>query len=502
MTTATRSRSGSSSRKVSFTRPALYPEQLAAIYSDKRYAICEASTKVGKTFGCLAWIIEHALQGKRGHEFWWVAPVSEQAAIAFNRLKLMLEPKDAYTVNETLRRVTLLPMGTVIAFKSADHPDALYGQDVYGLVVDEATRCKDDAWVALRSTITKTQGPVRVIGNVKGRKNWAYRLARQAESGDDPAMHYARLTAADAIAAGIFPAEELEDAKRRMPLEIFRQLYFAEAADDEGNPFGLVAIARNVLPDTDATTTWTSGRAVACWGIDLAESVDWAVAIGLDALGVVARLERWQGPWALTKAKILGLVDGMTPAWIDETGVGKSVVEDLQRERGTIRGYTFTPASKQVLMGGLVAAIQGDEVRYPGGIIKAELDSFEYVYREHGVRYQAMEGCHDDTVIALALAVYGRRPGGGAGMLAWTERQAKKLPTTTPEQGYRDLVQGVRGTPPQGPPPKRAARTDDRGEPPDTCPACGKVGLMRFTGSAWACRQCGAVAPSGGDGAD
>ena len=37
-------------------------------------------------------------------------------------------------------------------------------------------------------------------------------------------------------------------------------------------------------------------------------------------------------------------------------------------------------------------------------ILIEELESFEYEYTRTGVRYSAPQGCHDDTVCALALA--------------------------------------------------------------------------------------------------
>jgi hypothetical protein len=32
----------------------------------------------------------------------------------------------------------------------------LYGEDVYGAVIDEASRMKEDAWIAVQSTLTAT----------------------------------------------------------------------------------------------------------------------------------------------------------------------------------------------------------------------------------------------------------------------------------------------------------------------------------------------------------
>ena len=140
--------------------------------------------------------------------------------------------------------------------------------------------------------------------------------------------------------------------------------------------------------------------------IDLAKSYDWTVAIGLDKTGTCCGFERWQGPWEATVDRILSLV-GKTPTLIDSTGVGDPIVERLQkRRRNVFEGYQFTSASKQKLMEGLAVAIQSGDVRFPDGPIRAELETFEYVYTRTGVRYSAPEGFHDDCVMALALAVH------------------------------------------------------------------------------------------------
>jgi hypothetical protein len=61
------------------------------------------------------------------------------------------------------------------------------------------------------------------------------------------------------------------------------------------------------------------------------------------------------------------------------------------------------------MMEGLALAIAAGEVRYPDGVIRNELDEFEYEYTRTGVKYSAPSGLHDDCVCALALAVMGKR---------------------------------------------------------------------------------------------
>ena len=379
-----------------YQRPWLYPKQLEAIFTPVRTAVCEASTKAGKTVGCMVWLAEQAMAGRAGHNFWWVAPIYPQAKIAYRRLKRAF-PTTVYAANESELTLTL-GNGAVLWFKSADKPDSLYGEDVYAAVIDEASRCKEESWHAVRSTLTATRGPVRIIGNVKGRKNWAYQLARRAESGE-PGLAYAKITAADAVAAGVLDVAEVADARRVLPDAVYRELYEAEPSDDGGNPFGLAAIRARVGA--------LSLAAPVVWGVDLAKAQDWTVAIGLDAQGAVCRFERWQGPWNLTVEKLAALL-GPTPALVDSTGVGDPILERLQERPGSqVQGFQFTAPSKQKLMEGLAVAIQQGEITYPDGPIVAELEAFEYQYTRTGVRYGAPEGLHDDCVCALALAVQG-----------------------------------------------------------------------------------------------
>lgn len=384
----------SESISIHYNRPQLANYQLDALFNDARYGVVEASTKAGKTAACLVWIIEAALQGKSDQDFWWVAPVYGQARIAFRRLKAGL-PREAFEANESDLTLTLIN-GARIVCKSAEKPDNLYGEDVFAAVFDEATRAREEAWFALRSPLTATRGKARIIGNVKGRKNWAYKLARRAESGE-PGMSYAKITAYDAIDAGILSEDEIEDARRQLPDNVFRELYLAEPSDDEGNPFGMIAIRDCIAP--------MSNNAPVCFGVDLAKSVDWTCIIGLDKNKQVCVFERFQKSWNDTIETVRRVV-GTTKALVDSTGVGDAVLESLQAGgRSNFEGFKFTAPSKQQLMEGLAVAIQKHEIGFPDGVIANELENFEYEFTRTGVRYSAPSGMHDDAVCALALAV-------------------------------------------------------------------------------------------------
>jgi hypothetical protein len=384
---------------INYTRPFLYPYQLAILNSKARFTVTIAATKVGKTASHIVWLFEQALKCKANQSVWWVAPTIGQAKIAFDRMKVQISNKDLFTANETNRTITLIT-GAKMEFKTAEKPDNLYGGDVYAAVYDEYTRGREESWHALRSTLTSTGGKCKFIGNAKGKKNWGYKLAIKAKSGDDPNYEYFKITAYDAASAGMKTKdgrpfiEEIEDAKKDLPESVFNELYLAEASEDGSNPFGLQYIAQCTYPLSD--------KPAVCFGTDLAKKFDFTVNIGLDKFAYVSHFDRFQKDWRQTTETILGLP--VAPLAIDSTGVGDPIAEDIASKRDNVTLKVFTQRSKQQLMEGLAYAIQRREIFFPEGMIREELEAFEFEYTRTGVKYSAPEGTHDDCVCALALA--------------------------------------------------------------------------------------------------
>lgn len=377
---------------INYVRPPLTTYQKDIIDAPERFTVTEAATKTGKTASHIIWLFEQSLSLKNNQRVWWVAPVYSQAEIAFQRMVAQISDKNFFKKNETKLSLSL-PTGGIIQFKSAEKPDNLYGDDVHAAVFDEFTRAKEQAWFALRSTLTATRGKCKLIGNVKGKKNWGYRIGLKAKQGDEGYKHF-RITAYDAAKEGIVSIEEIEQAKHDLPENVFKELYLAEASEDGSNPFGYEFIKACMSPITN--------NAPVCFGIDLAKSYDYTVIIGLDANRRVCYLDRFQKDWGQTEATILSLPNA--PILIDSTGVGDPVVESLQRKRGNIESFKFSSTSKQQLMEGLANDIQKRNIFFPEGIITDELFEFEFEYTRTGVKYTAPQGLHDDTVCALALA--------------------------------------------------------------------------------------------------
>ena len=213
--------------------PNLTSYQKDILFSDARFTITEASTKAGKTYSHIIWLFGKAneLESAINHNYWWVAPVYNQAKIAFKRMRRYLAPTGLYKFNES-NLIISCPNGAEIHFKTAEKPDNLYGEDVYACVFDEAPRARPESWYALRSTLSSTEAPCKLIGNFGGISNWVHKLKEKSKN--DSEYEYFKVTCWDAIKEGILSEREVLQAKRDLPIKIFKELYEAEPSEDDG----------------------------------------------------------------------------------------------------------------------------------------------------------------------------------------------------------------------------------------------------------------------------
>ena len=104
----------------------------------------------------------------------------------------------------------------------------------YG-VLDEAAFMKEDAWKeAIRPVfLTKSNARVWFVSTPKG-KNWFYNLFQLGQSSEY--SQYTTYTGSSYDTPYINP-EEIEDAKKTLPKNVFDQEYLAKFIDNGGEVF-------------------------------------------------------------------------------------------------------------------------------------------------------------------------------------------------------------------------------------------------------------------------
>ena len=385
--------------KVELLLPPMYPKQKEAIYSPSRFSLIESGTKTGKTLGCAIWLVDNAWNNPNS-KLWWIAPVYKQTRIGFDRCKSLL-PQPLIKVNESEMIITL-PNRSIIEGRTGDNPDNLYGDAVFGGVIDEASRLKELSWHAIRTTLTQTQGRLRIVGNPKGKKNWFYRLCQAAKDdlSDKTQLDYHHLKSID---NPHIKSSEVELAKHLLPRHVFEELYLGVAQDDIAGVFiNIRACIANTFSDPKNDEMYYMG-------LDLAKHTDFTVISILNSKKQLVYFERFnQLDWGFQKNKIESIANNYNGAEIvmDSTGIGDPIYDDLKERGLNVVGLKFTNESKKRLIEGLSIAIQEKNISFPDiSELISELDMFEYQITPSGnITYAAPEGYNDDCVVSLALA--------------------------------------------------------------------------------------------------
>ena len=360
-----------------------------------RFNVLMCGRRFGKTALGLDVACEAALEGKR---VGWMAPTYKVLNPAWDEMVGMVKGMPGFKKSEQ-DRVIWLPGGGSIECWSLDTPDPARSRKYHLVVIDEAGLVPNLAslWnAAIRPTLADYAGDAWFLGTPKGVGDFS-RLWNLGQDVENSEWHSWRMPTS---ANPFIPAGEIEAMRLSLPEDVFRQEILGEPLEDGEHPIGLTHIASCVANLSEAEPV--------VWGVDLARAVDYTVAVAIDAGGWVCRLERWKTPWATTKTRLRSIL-GQTVTYMDSTGVGDPIVEDLQRTGSRVVGSMFTAKSKQQWVEGLIAAIQQHYIRFPDGWLRTELDNLTAERVGNGTRYAAPEGgdFHDDGVMALALAWQG-----------------------------------------------------------------------------------------------
>lgn len=333
----------------------------------------------------------------------YFAPTYKMLDAVFENMVLRLHP-----ITERLRRQekqVQIQGGGVIDFWSLDSPDVARGRKYKEVAIDEAAMIAklEYAWnEVIRPTLTDYAGGAFFPSTPKGR-NYFWMLYQR---GLDPAYPDWMSWSFPTVTNPFIDPAEVEQAKQTMPDSSFRQEYLAEFMDDYG------AVFRGVLKTATAAPIEPIPGEQYYHGVDWGRHHDFTVHIVLDKNRKMVAMDRFnQVDWTLQRGRIAALARKYIPATmvIEANSAGEPNIEELKKLGFPIEEFMTTPSSKPGLIDALALAIETENIQiFDEPVLVHELQSYEMERLPGGTfRFGAPTGGHDDTVIALALALHG-----------------------------------------------------------------------------------------------
>lgn len=363
--------------------------------------------------------VEHAI---RGEPWLWTAPTYDQVRIGWDESKRACGKAGRFTQD---RMTATFPSGGLIRYRSLDDPDRARGHTAAGVVIDEASMVRANAWVAvIRPMLIDTGGELWALFTPNGR-NWTYYEWMRAQTQND-SRAWQVPTVGCAIQNGELvrvphplenpdvPFSEISHLYRTLPERFFRQEILAEFTEDAGGVFRRVREATTAVEQVDPVADHQY-----VFGVDWGKYNDFTVIAVLDITdNSLVYLDRFNMiNYMVQIDRLQALYEKFDPAVavIERNSIGDPILETLRATGMRVRPFNTTHERKTIAIDALALAFeQGCLTIVDDPALVGELEAFEMTRLPGGgLRYAAPEGMHDDTVIALALAwsVVSRRAG-------------------------------------------------------------------------------------------
>lgn len=300
--------------------------------------------------------------------------------------------------------------GGLLGVYTAENPDSIRGESFHLAVLDEAARVAEDVWTdAIQPTLADFDGDAILISTPKGR-NWFWLEWQRGQMGDGRIQSWIA-PSSDNPNPNIQRAALL--ARERVPERTYQQEWLAQFLDGGGSVFRRVREAATLQRREPY-----AGRFVA--GLDWAQMHDFTVMVVMDAeTRQVVDMDRFnQIDWAIQRGRVKALAErwGVGNILAESNSIGGPNIEALWADGLSVTAFETTATTKPPLIESLVLAFERGEIGILNDpVLIGELEAYERTVSTvtGRSRFGAPEGMHDDTVMALALALRGSNMGSG-----------------------------------------------------------------------------------------
>ena len=371
----------------------------------EKYHIVSTGRQMGKTLMSMNLLLYWALNNGPA-KLMWVSPVYSQAQKVMKDLMAAIGGSGVVERANLSNNEIVLKNKSTIIFRSAERYDNIRGETLDYCVIDEAAFIKGEAWTeAIKPTLLVKGKKVVIISTPKG-KNWFYDLYVLGISIDNKEYKAYKGSSYD---TPFISTTEIEEAKRTIPPNIFKQEYLAEFLDSGGEVF--TNLERNSF------LRWPQTSGPYYIGVDWAMHDDYTVATVLNREGQVVEIYRQNSiTWNTVIEQVAELAKKYNASVLVETnGIGDPAFERLKGLWANTHPFTTTNKSKQEIIEGLILDFNESSISIPHRKLfeplwdELEVFTYEYSPKTRSVKYGHPTGLHDDTVISLSLANYWRK---------------------------------------------------------------------------------------------
>jgi hypothetical protein len=386
-----------------------YQKQLEIHQCNKRFKIICAGRRAGKTLSAAADMLNRCYSGMYDQydDLAWIAPTFQIAERGLDAMKVVCKKNpEAMKINNTAPKTVTLLNGVRIKFLSSDSPDRLRGYGFKHIVVDEADYVDDYVWSdILRPALSDKQGTMTAISTPRRKGTWFNRLYLRGNKENKLVQSFSMPSSENPY----FPVSEFEEARMSLPEDTFKREYLAIYTDNEGEVFQNID---KCIHDGECTC-----QAPEILGLDLAKHEDFTVITKIcEKCQKIKEIHRWNNiDWTMQRQNIKNVyINSIAPIiYIDSTGIGDVIYDDLLSDGCKVKPFRFTNVSKQKLISNLRLLIMQGCIKWSSKLkyadmLQYELECYQIQETRTGmITYNAPSGIHDDLVISLALGAQG-----------------------------------------------------------------------------------------------
>tara|TARA_B110000285_G_scaffold109230_1_gene123963 strand:+ start:1119 stop:2354 length:1236 start_codon:yes stop_codon:yes gene_type:complete len=300
--------------------------------------------------------------------------------------------------------------GSQIIFRSAEKPDNLRGYTNHYLLIDECAFIRESVWDEILKPTVLVHGRKVVFATTpKNKGTWIHKLYLYGLDEERP--EYVSINGSSYLNPYI-DKEELDEARRTMPENIFRAEVLGEFIDSGGEVFQ--DIEKNSV--LDLWIPANSGKTFMA-GLDVGRMLDYTVLTIMEDTGDIAYIYRANNkPWdtILNEVSVL-LKKYDATTFMEVNGIGDPLFEQLKKKYRNIVPFVTTNASKQIIIEDLIYDLNTEQIKLPTEELfkplHTELSNFTYKYSPstRKIQYKAIDGMHDDCVLSLAICNHSRK---------------------------------------------------------------------------------------------